>query len=113
MRCIDRFTSVSNWLKNGGPVNGGRSGEKPFLFCHHTWLSKQAMDDVAREKDGTDVKYTDPDGSERIVAIGDVTAYQKAQKDEEQALRAGGVTNPTVVPVGSSCSNFNFTLTHA
>lgn len=82
-------------------MNGGLSNKKPHLFCHHTWLQKGTMEDVARKPDGTDLEEEGKSpGHPRKIAMKEVREYVEKQKEEQEGLVAGGEPRAKAVPVG-------------
>ncbi|EXU95089.1 hypothetical protein X797_011824 [Metarhizium robertsii] len=96
-----KYTRVRDWIQNGGLVNGGRKDKKPLLFCHHTWLQKGTMADVARRPDGSDMDKWDKSLKRRVkILIREIPKYVRQQRVQQTTLNAQGKPNSIAVPVG-------------
>jgi hypothetical protein len=73
------YSTVSNWIANGGAYNGGAATVQPYLFCYDNWLQRKTMKDPAQDTLGE----TFPDvwtGLETLInQVPELVAQQKAE----------------------------------
>jgi hypothetical protein len=85
------YSTVANWVQNGGPVNALGNNLVPNLYCYDNWLTKYSMSDPAFDTTGQQIKNVITGALVRILDIG---KYLLLQQQESDKLPAGEAAVP-------------------